>query len=542
MKCEEAEFLELSKEVLDKGASLRFQARGGSMYPFIRGGEFIHVEPLGRSDINYADIIFYHGLYGKIIVHRVIKKRVQDGKVMLLTKGDSSPGPDGYTGIDNVLGRVAAIEKGNMAIQIDKWPWNFINIVYTGLLPLSRWSCSFLIKLIKIFLPKERRGKVDEDKLIILLSRLELDKAERPEVEELLRSELDWSYIYDRSKKEMVSGFCYRHLKRYADLLPKSAMERWESLNYGTSLRNADIYDEINDLARAFSEKKIRVIFLKGVFLAERIYKDIGLRPTTDIDILVKKEDIPVADEMLRSSGYIRPACYEDFLANDPSHINAVFYKRDTTGNFCVHLHRHLVNSTWPVDRLVKKIDMERIWSLAGSYRIGDTDILSLSPEHLLIYLCLHGFSHSFDRLVLLTDILETLRHYGDGLDWDLVMQEAERFDLSMVLVSSLIFTSKILGFELPELKKDRHARSGLFETAVHSSIRRGVCSYRLSYLAFLLQEEGFINKSRFMIKTIFPSSYIVGQSIDLPASQIRPSHYRVRIMKNLSNLLPRRK
>ena len=42
-KCKRTDFIELSKEVLDKGGCLRFRAGGGSMHPFVRDGDFLVV-------------------------------------------------------------------------------------------------------------------------------------------------------------------------------------------------------------------------------------------------------------------------------------------------------------------------------------------------------------------------------------------------------------------------------------------------------------------------------------------------------------------
>ncbi|MCP4365035.1 MAG: nucleotidyltransferase family protein [Planctomycetes bacterium] len=46
------------------------------------------------------------------------------------------------------------------------------------------------------------------------------------------------------------------------------------------------------------------VILLKGAHLAQVVYSNIALRPMGDIDILVKKNDLPKAKELLLELGY----------------------------------------------------------------------------------------------------------------------------------------------------------------------------------------------------------------------------------------------
>ena len=55
----DADLLELSRDFLRKGKSVRFQAKGWSMRPFIRDGDFIVVSPIENSSIKTGDMVFY---------------------------------------------------------------------------------------------------------------------------------------------------------------------------------------------------------------------------------------------------------------------------------------------------------------------------------------------------------------------------------------------------------------------------------------------------------------------------------------------------
>lgn len=82
--------LELSRDILEKGKSVRFQAKGWSMRPFIRDGDFIVVSPIENSSIKTGDVVFYLTTENKVIVHRVIKKYKKKGRMTVLIKGDAS--------------------------------------------------------------------------------------------------------------------------------------------------------------------------------------------------------------------------------------------------------------------------------------------------------------------------------------------------------------------------------------------------------------------------------------------------------------------
>jgi signal peptidase I len=65
-------FGDLSTELLRQGKSIRFRAPGRSMYPTIREGEAITVDPIEPSSINIGDIILYRQ-DTSVVAHRVVR-------------------------------------------------------------------------------------------------------------------------------------------------------------------------------------------------------------------------------------------------------------------------------------------------------------------------------------------------------------------------------------------------------------------------------------------------------------------------------------
>src|SRR5450759_4232027 len=69
--------------------------------------------------------------------------------------------------------------------------------------------------------------------------------------------------------------------------LPEHIRTRLEEERRATALDNLRNYGEFRHIARALREREIPVIALKGLQLAELVYRDISLRPMSDLDILV---------------------------------------------------------------------------------------------------------------------------------------------------------------------------------------------------------------------------------------------------------------
>lgn len=102
-----ASFSFLAQELSAAGLSFRFQAVGQSMYPTIRNGEVLHVEPIGNSKLKRGDIILFRRGDG-LKAHRIVKI----GGEVFVTRGDSSLQADSEVGREEILGRVVAKECG----------------------------------------------------------------------------------------------------------------------------------------------------------------------------------------------------------------------------------------------------------------------------------------------------------------------------------------------------------------------------------------------------------------------------------------------
>ena len=376
-----------------------------------------------------------------------------------------------------------------------------------------------------------------EEELISLISRVTLDENETRSAEDLLQEDLDWEHIFKRSEEEGLSPLIYHHFKlknlKGSDYIPESILEHAKEAYYNNSLNNMLLCEECKKVLKIFSSEKISAMILKGIYLAENIYKNIALRPIADMDILIKREDLPKTNEILRSLGYIVPSNYADFLLKkETTPINSLVYNKPGV-YFFLHLHWHIINLTWPLDSVIGMIDMDRIWSSAEPTMIDGVECLSLSPHHLLIYLAHHGFSHCFNRLILASDIFEFLRCNQDTLDWDLVIKEAERLNLSLVLYYSLCFSSYQLRSKIPMLEKLKPAKFGFLEELLLLFLSKGKRWRELYYFTYFLGEKGILPKIGFIKKTLFPSAYVMAQSLNIGQDEINVRSYYTRIINN---------
>lgn len=370
-----------------------------------------------------------------------------------------------------------------------------------------------------------------EDRLIRLLSATKVPERHAREAAAILSSPQDWEHIKVASQREGVACILYRNLTKLDLPADAASIARRElgPIYYTNAARNIGLIKRAEEAASALGREGVASIVLKGAALAEELYGDIGLRPSTDIDLLVRREDLPLAHETLIRTGYYPPESYRDFLsAPAESGLNSLVYiPSDGSGSF-IHLHWHIINSTWPIESVVGRVDMRRIWSRARPAGSGKNGFLSLCPDHLLIYLCHHGMHHSFYRLILACDVNEAVRRYGPEADWAALMAEAGSFGLGLIVYCALRAVSGI--FDADTL----HSRAwdGLTgsERRFAGLFARAGLDPASSYCAYLFNERGLSGKARFLARTAVPSKLVMAQNFSIRCEDVGITHHMNRI------------
>jgi hypothetical protein len=243
----------------------------------------------------------------------------------------------------------------------------------------------------------------------------------------------------------------------------------------------------------ALNGQGIEVIVLKGIYLASAAYQDLSRQPGSDIDLLVKRDDALKAQNVLSSLGWREES---DVLAelinfNKPLALNSLMFFNPNI-LVSVHLHWHIINTTWPLDRYVRNIDMAEIWQAAPVGSLDGTPIKELTPEHLVIYLCYHGFTHNFAKPVYVEDIKTALAHFKDNINWAYLYEQAQKWGLRWQVDYCLKYIEK-----------------------------PGPGRYSETYWHYFRQEKGINGKISFLYRTFFPRKVIMAAANGLPLSRI---------------------
>ena len=100
----------MSLTLLAEGKTIRIKAHGYSMYPAIKPGSLILIEPLRQKGKPVPGEIVALKRENGIVVHRIMKKVIKNSITYYITRGDSNANTDTPVTIEKIVGRIVKSE------------------------------------------------------------------------------------------------------------------------------------------------------------------------------------------------------------------------------------------------------------------------------------------------------------------------------------------------------------------------------------------------------------------------------------------------
>ncbi len=355
---------------------------------------------------------------------------------------------------------------------------------------------------------------------------------------------IDWNIFLKKARDEGISPLVFSRLSELAEHydIPEYVRKDLEKDYYLSATKNALIFEELKKVLGLFNQRKIQVIVMKGAALAETAYGNLALRPMSDVDLLVKKENLHQIDELLKKLGYSPADRSVDDVDFTSTYLTTLDYRNPAKNSPSFHIHWHFVNSTIPNESYIGYIKMDDVWRDAVRTNIADIETWVMAPHHLLIHLSEHALrvTHSLSRLSYFCDIDRAINYYGKDLDWNLLIQDSLRFNLSKMVYTTLYFSHYFIKAKVPEdvLLKLRPERFGIPEKIFMRKAAENKRTPGMSYLIHLSMNKGLAKKLKFVGRTLFPPKDILAQRSYISRSDMNYRYYLNRIREVLSRVL----
>jgi hypothetical protein len=254
---------------------------------------------------------------------------------------------------------------------------------------------------------------------------------------------LGWERFYSQLELHGVTSLVHANLTRIGAVLPADVSGRLREAYLASSRRNLFLVSRLVRLLDLFHSAGIPVMPLKGPVLAEVLYGDVALRHFEDLDLLIRKEDISRAVELLCAHGYalqsqLSWAPLETLVASECE----LAFRRECGTK--VDLHWEIAPSDSPF-----WFDTEILWSSLRPVVIAGRVVQSPSSECLLLFLCVHGARHLWMCLQWVCDVAR-LVEISPEMNWTRIFELAGSCGGERVLLLGLLVAHELLHVSLP--------------------------------------------------------------------------------------------
>jgi hypothetical protein len=245
--------------------------------------------------------------------------------------------------------------------------------------------------------------------------------------------------VIDYGSHRMIPQL-YRNLQRHGVKDP--LMERLKGVYRYYLYKNEILMHRTGALLAALEEAGIKTMVLKGAALIQLYYRESGLRPMLDADVLVHAHQAEQAMDLLARLGW-EPVRYRRPQTRIPILHSTPF--EDDDGRQ-VDLHWHLFWECFNAN------DDDAYWKNAVQIKIGGVQTLALNPTDQLLHTCWHGARwNEVPPIRWVADAMAILGASPAEIEWPGLLRDAQKHRIIMPLKDSLEYLKKTFDAPVPD-------------------------------------------------------------------------------------------
>jgi hypothetical protein len=253
----------------------------------------------------------------------------------------------------------------------------------------------------------------------------------------------------DQGSRRMLPKL-YRNL--CANGVKDSSMDKLKGMYRLTWYKNQMLFRRMTDLLQPLHASGIQTMIMKGAALIVLNYKDFGQRPMDDFDVLVRRENVLEAVDLLSELGW-KPVTelgwrpdLEHLKANPEKQLSvrhAISFVDEAERSFDLHWHVLLECRYNHAD--------DDYWDAATIIDFHGIPTHVLSPTDQLFHICIHGaFWHPVPTFRWVADAMMVLNTSKLEIDWGRLTSHAEKRRLVLPLRDALAYLRCTLDAPVP--------------------------------------------------------------------------------------------
>ena len=317
---------------------------------------------------------------------------------------------------------------------------------------------------------------------------------------------INWHYFIECVRHHGVSGLLWKSISRdlFQMSFPEYVRDWLRDSYYAIAATNTLMLESLEEIQKEFQSRGIDFLTVKGSILLNDIYDDIGTRPMNDIDILVKPEELHIANSVLLEIGYGN----EDYSPKE--------YSR---GAVALEVHTRLEELVTPVrlkmEFVPSTISDKKIWLNRIDNKLLGFPLSTPSMEDMLALTVLHtAFKHEFERFIWIIDFVRLIRKHVREKGWRAILKIAGDTGIHVLMNDLLKYAQMALGLQVPShvYRKLSNMGNSLLQRELLSAVFKGRLDGLSRHAYSLVRTRTLRGKAAFLLRAFTPSKRVLAQ------------------------------
>ncbi|GEM_PF-1738662 len=350
------------------------------------------------------------------------------------------------------------------------------------------------VKVIDHLIPTDHR---------VLITSLRCAINPRPDYLEL--SNPDLRTVFRQAYAQGVDTYLYPWLTsqtlatNYHENDVENPLSAWREAFLKNLIKTDTVRRRLQPMLARLAQVRLDIIVLKGAWLGTTVYDDPAQRSMSDIDLLVREEDLDAVHRELTEAGFA--------THNDVRHNRFVYeqHYRHPDLPMPLEMHWHVTSDLTPSAPVP---DIIAVWQNSTDATWHGVPVKALPPADQLAHLTQHILHHLFASPIRgYLDIALLLKKYGNELAAEAVIEAATRWHTGKAIPFLLNMTAGLFDIRLPpQLEKYcadmRPSDAEIAVTALFNLPKARDRAGESTRLAF--REASAINKFRLAARRVF--------------------------------------
>jgi hypothetical protein len=299
-----------------------------------------------------------------------------------------------------------------------------------------------------------------EDQLLLTCARTEFNSEEITRIQSLASRPVDWDLLLELAHRNGIQPLLYLGVQQAApDKVPPLVMKRLKSFYLKNAGHNLFLAGELSRLLALFESRNIKTIPYKGPAMTVAAYGNLAYRQFGDLDLIVSRQDALRSKKMLMEEGYL--PIYDLTPSQERNYLHFESSFDFTRENVLVDLHWEIAPRSFQ-----SRIDISELWGRLVPVRINGKAMQTVSPEDLLLILCVDASRELWERLARVCDIAQLLGSHP-SMKWQELFRRAEKIGCRRMVVAGCCVASAALSVPLPpEVERQIQQESDIAQLA----------------------------------------------------------------------------